>query len=103
VFDVIQTHAEELTNVLVIQLIEHALPLPSGSHEVHLPQPSELMRDSRLAHAHFFGQDAHAKFLHQEGRYDAHPAGIAQSGKQLSKLDGYRLCQGLSFHEYMNK
>lgn len=61
----------------------------SRADEVHLAQPTQLMRDGGFGHAEPIGKGADAHFVAYEQGDEADAAGVAEGAEEFSKFDGF--------------
>jgi hypothetical protein len=78
-------------DVLIFHPIIDFLAIPPGLHQVLQTKPAQVMRDGRLADSDSLCQSAHMQLMLYQGKYYAHPAGIAEGAKQLCNLGSSRL------------
>ena len=91
--NVFQPQREEARYMIVRERVEDLPARFAGANEMHLPQPTQLVRYRRFAHCESICQGANAHLALEQNGNNAHAAGIAEGAEEFRKLDRFEFGQ----------
>jgi hypothetical protein len=91
---VVADRGKERGDVVIVEAIAHATPLPLGDHEPELTQDPKLLGDRAWVHLHDRGKLLDAALVIEEGNEKANPALGREDTHRLRDLGRLARLQG---------
>lgn len=105
----LNTFAQQPFNVFIIERVIGRSTVPSHSHELEIPQRSQVVAHGRLTHREQLSQRAHIPFAVRECPDDLHARRITERleglGKKREQILGLEVFDGfeIQLHRYINE
>ena len=96
-FDVLDTHRDDRSDVVVREGIKDVLAVPPARDQLRVSQDPELVRHRGLRHVQRVRQFCHGVFLREQGEQDPHPGRVSEHFEQFRQIHQFDLVRNSLF------